>query len=256
MLVRRRTDVNKETPELAPCPEAAAGRPRPVLLGARTTSSSSATQPSSSFSLPCPLLLQVPVADYACACTTWTRSTSASAWCRPAGWLLSHSLRTPVTLRGRPWRCNGDAQLVMGVAARAKPPPCNVERRSIPTAPAIPAFPPPWTVPLSPPYRYILLSRRCVYTSVVTLTLLRLDGSGWWWSLASKLPSLHVWRNGGFRVIAGEMVGLIRPRSLCSLSPSTSSKRALLESAKWFIGAERRGEIAADIYFPHTFFTL
>ena len=71
---------------------------------------------------------------------------SGVSLCRPAD--LSHS-QYAATLRGRLWWCNGDAQLVMGVAARAKPPPCNVERRSIPNS-RDSRFSTPWTF-LCPP---------------------------------------------------------------------------------------------------------
>ena len=120
-------------PELAPCPEAATALS--VLSGGLLRLY------TLSISLYLPfLVLRSRIAwlwcPFACACT-------APGWVC-AGRLICLTPSMSATLRGRLWWCNGDAQLVMGVAARAKPPPCNVERRSIPNS-RDSRFSTPWT---------------------------------------------------------------------------------------------------------------
>lgn len=112
---RRWADVNKESPSLRP-----ARKLLPLFPSLPADDSSPSFHPSfSRIAWPwCP----------ARVCVHDPRRV------RGAGRLIRLTLSTSATLRGRPWRCNGDAQLAMGVAARAKPPPCNVERRSIPNS--------------------------------------------------------------------------------------------------------------------------
>lgn len=69
-----------------------------------------------------------------------TRFGSRRVAGRLCGGSLYLSLRTPVTLRGRPWRCNGDAQLVMGVAPRARSHPHAMWKGD--QYPQLPRFPP------------------------------------------------------------------------------------------------------------------
>lgn len=131
-----------------------------------------------------------------------------------AGRLICLTLSMSATLRGRPWRCNGDAQLVMGVAARAKPPPCNVERRSIPNS-RDSRFSTPWTFLCPPSTAYC-----CAYIDVGGKPGARRgssddDGRRCVETASWSEPRFTGWtcrEDGGFRVITGGMVGLIRAR--------------------------------------------